>query len=434
MNLLKIIHKITKEREKTYYTVPFFVEEGVEKITISYSYPNATKGIRGDMHPINTIDIGVMDQDGNFLGWSGSARDTICIGEYSSTNGYLSQPIRSGEWKIIVGAYHIEDKGVEVTYNIDFQKKKEQWLFGDIHIHSDASDGKYSPYKLACMAKKVGLDFIGLANHNNFSENFNLPKMNDLTFIPAVEWTHYNGHMNFLGVKAPFENSFIANDEKQAQKLIEHARSLGAVISVNHPKCNICPYLWENESFDMVEIWNGPMRPTNNRGIAYWTELLKKGKKLAAVGGSDYHKPLLPAKIGNPVTAVLSKSRSADDILEAIRKGRSYITSGVDGVRLEIACGEKFMGDTVTTDKRILRISSEKLKGENLVLVTNLGETTILKHCFGKICTNISLEYPTEFAYLKAIHKKHKTEYVRAITNPIYFELKTKKAGGNTNE
>lgn len=419
---LKIIHKITKDREKTYYTVPFTVEEGVEKITITYSYPNATKGLLGDMHPVNTVDFGLMNQDGKFLGWSGSARSQISVGEYSSTKGYLSEPIRPGEWKIIVGAYHIAESGVEVTYNIDFKKKERRLLFGDLHIHSDASDGKFDSLALARLSKKRGLDFIALANHNNYSENLYLPRENDLTFIPAVEWTHYNGHMNFFGVEEPFENSFIANNEAEAESLIAHARSLGAVVSVNHPKCRICPYLWKNENFDAVEVWNGPMRPTNIRGIAFWTALLRKGRKIPAVGGSDYHKPLNPARIGNPVTAVLSASRSSADILNAVKQGHSFITDNVKGVRLFISCGEAVMGDTVDTGDRLLKIEGENLKGESLVLVTDAKETVALKNCRGSVKLAVSLEEDATFAYVKAAYSVGKTEYVRAITNPIYFE------------
>lgn len=419
---LKIVHKITKDRERTYYTIPFNVEQNVEKITVSYSYQHGAKGLLGDLHPTNTVDIGLMDQDGKFLGWSGSSRSEISVGEYSSTKGYLSQPIKAGEWKIIIGAYHIVDEGVEVTYNIEFKKKQPEWLFGDLHIHSDASDGKYDAFTLARLAKKKKLDFIALANHNNFSENFCLPRENDLTFIPAVEWTHYNGHINLFGVNEPFKNSFIANDEAQAEAVIQNARERGALISVNHPKCSLCPYLWKNENFDTVEIWNGPMTARNLRAIEYWTSLLKQGRKLPAIGGSDYHRPLNPARIANPVTAVLSNSRSSDDILKAIAQGHCFVTSGVNGVRPIIRCGDAFMGDTVKNCENRINAEVENLKGENLILVTNNSETLIRKHCYGTVKTEISLPSDTGFAYLKAVRRVGKKEYVRAITNPIYFE------------
>lgn len=419
---MKIVHKITKDREKNYYTVPFEVESGVEQITVSYSYHRVTKGFLGDLHPTNTIDLGLMDEKGKFLGWSGSAKDKISVGEYSSTKGYLSQPINPGQWKIIVGAYHVVEEGVEVTYNIEFKKKQRELLFGDLHIHSDASDGKYDAATLAKLAKKKQLDFIALANHNNFSENYCLPHENNLTFIPAVEWTHYNGHMNFFGLVEPFENSFIANDEKQAAELIEKARARGALISVNHPKCGLCPYLWKNENFDTVEIWNGPMTARNSRAVAYWTSLLKEGRKLPAIGGSDYHRPLNPARIGNPITAVWSDSRSSGDILAAIRSGHCFVASSVSGVKLLLTCGNAMMGDTVRGYSNPLKIEAENLKGESLILVTDKGESVVEKYGFKSFTSETAVDGDIHFAYIKAVRRVGKSEYIRAITNPVYFE------------
>ncbi len=413
---MQLVHKITKDKEGLYYTVPFTVPENVVKITVSYDYYKPTKGMMGDIKPSNTIDLGLMDEKGNFLGWSGSAHKSIFVGEFEASNGYLTQPINSGEWQIIVGAYHVMENGVDVTYNIDFEYKKEVLLFGDLHIHSNASDGKFNAYELGLMAKEKGLDFIGLANHNNFAENLHLPHIDDLTFIPAVEWTHYNGHMNFFGVKAPFENSFIANTKEEMQKIISHAKGLGAIISVNHPKCSFCPYKWEDENaFDMMEIWNGPMRPTNERAVEWWTSLLRKGRKIPIVGGSDYHKPKQFAKLGNPVTAVYSESRGADDILNAIKSGNSFVTEKVDGIRLNLKYGDTVIGGTADFNSKVpLEITSNTKK---VILVTDNGEKEIF---ISNGIAKTTLE-KTKFAYVKVTKGIGKFKRICAISNPIYF-------------
>ena len=69
----EIIHKVLKEKEGSYYTIGFTVPKNVVKITVSYDYHRGTKGFMSDLHPTNTIDIGLEDADGRFLGWSGSA-------------------------------------------------------------------------------------------------------------------------------------------------------------------------------------------------------------------------------------------------------------------------------------------------------------------------------------------------------------------------
>lgn len=410
-------HRIPKEKEGSYYTIPFHVPDNVEKITVTYDYFRKGGGALADLKPSNTVDIGIEDEKGNFLGWSGSAHKSVSVGEYSSSPGYLCQAIKSGQWKIIVGAYHIMPDGVDVTYTIDFKFKGERLLLGDLHIHTTASDGKLSAYEVGTAAKDKGIDFVSLANHNNFSENYFLPHIDGLTFIPAVEWTHYKGHMNFFGAANPFENSFVANTKEDMQSLIANARLKGAVVSVNHPKCRICPYLWEDENaFDMVEIWNGPMRKTNTDGIKWWTDMLCKGRKIPAVGGSDFHKLKSFARLGNPVTGVYSKSPAAADILDAVKHGKAFISNSVDGVKLNLKYGEYSMGDTAKYDPDIPFIV--ECNSKKLTLVTDKGEKSI------KLSGNRA-EIKNEnfkFLYVKAVKGFGSTQIITAISNPIYFE------------
>ena len=410
-------HHISKDREGTYYTIPFDVPENVEKITVSYDYFRKGGGIIADLKPSNTVDIGLEDENGNFLGWSGSAHKSVSVGEYDSSPGYLCQPIKSGKWKIIVGAYHIMPEGVDVTYSIDFKFKGERLLFGDLHIHTTASDGKLSAYEVGALAKSMGLDFVTLANHNNFSENYSLPHIDGLTFIPGVEWTHYKGHMNFFGVANPFENSFVANTKDEMQALISNARSRGAVISVNHPKCRFCPYLWEDENaFDMVEIWNGPMRKTNTDGIKWWTDMLCSGRKLPAVGGSDFHKPKSLARLGNPITGVYSKSPAPEDILDAVKSGKAFVSDSVNGVRLNLKYGDSSMGDTAKYNSAIPLVAESNV--DRLILVTDKGEKSIkLTQGRGEIKPE-----KVKFAYVKAEKGFGKFKRITAVSNPIYFE------------
>ena len=419
----EIIHKVLKENEGSYYTIGFTVPESVVKITVSYDYHRGTKGFMSDLHPTNTIDIGLEDADGRFLGWSGSAHRSIYVGEFGSTRGYLTEPIMPGEWKIIVGAYHVAGESVDVKYSIDFEYRQELLLFGDLHIHSDASDGRFDINTLGKMAQKKKLDFIAVANHNNFAENFNLPNIDGLTFIKAVEWTHYKGHINFFGVAAPFGNSFISNSFDETQKLIADAKNRGALISVNHPKCRFCPYEWDNyDCFDMMEIWNGPMRPSNLDAIRLWTDFLKQGKRIPIVGGSDYHRPHSLAHLGNPVTAVYSQSRKDEDILTALRNGHSFVTSSVDGVRLKLEYADTLTGgEAVFSPIEKLRITAENMKMTSLILVTDQYEKKLCRPSNGSITLSEPIDSDVKFAYIKAVKGIGKFSAICAVTNPIYF-------------
>ena len=419
MSDILINHTVKKSREGSYYTIPFQVPEDVSSLTVTYSYPRAAAS--GEP-PVNVIDIGLEDASGQFLGWSGSSRKSVTAGEFDATPGYRAAPVQAGTWHILVGAYHVQSSGLPVLYEITFEKKGPRWLFGDLHVHSTASDGKYDVPALARKAKSMGLDFLSVTDHNNYAENYFLPKVPGLTLIPGTEWTHYKGHMNFFGVRAPFGGSFIANDLYEMRRVVLEASSLGALISVNHPKCRLCPYLWEDDTvFDAMEIWNGPMRKANADAISMWTKLLQQGRRIPAIGGSDFHRRLSPVRLGVPVTAVYAASKSADDILAAVAAGHCYVTGSVRGVRLDMTCGGATFGD-VAAD-RTVTVSAERMPPFSVLRL--IGDSGVLfefseKH--GRVHEQVSLP-KTSFVYLTAGRAAAQDRGMpAAISNPIYFE------------
>lgn len=420
-----IKHHIPKKREGTYYTIDFPMPEGCEQVTVTYSYTHITGRFKTLHEIVNVVDLGLMDADGRFIGWSGSARSSVFVGPYASTQGYSMVPLKPGIWKIIIGAYRIPNDGLDVFYEISYTKASARWFAGDLHMHSNASDGKHDIFTLTKIAIKKRLDFIAVSNHNNYSENMHLPVVPGLTLIPAVEWTHYLGHMNFFGVKSPFNNSFIANNEEEMNDLVSDAKSMGALISVNHPKCSLCPYIWKSTScFDMVEVWNGPMRKVNMDAIKWWHEMLVSGRRIPLVGGSDFHRSHPVVRMGNPVTFVYADSPSKEDILRAISHGNSYVTSSVKGVRLELFCGKSIMGDAIPRKSGLLlSVSVNNAKpGMCLQLISNEGIAVEWKSFRkGKLKAEIQISESWNFVYLLAERNFAGKKFCRAITNPIYF-------------
>ncbi len=427
MNKLIIEHNIPKSAEGTYYTIPFTVPEGsIDRITVTYSYNRiSAKDIKSAAR-VNIVDLGLEDASGRFLGWSGSARNSVFVGPYAATSGYLMTEITPGDWHILVGAYKIPEAGLPVHYEILFTPQKPRWLMGDLHMHSTASDGKHDIFTLAKIAQKEDLDFIAVTNHNNFSENLSLPVVPGLTFIPAVEWTHYRGHMNFFGIAAPFENSFVANSEKEMLTLVAKAKEKGALISVNHPKDNLCPYLWQSDDcFDLMEVWNGPMRKANINGIAWWHGMLQKGRKIPLVGGSDFHRSRHIVRFAHPVNHVYAKSPAVADILKALSQGRSYLSASVSGVQLDLKYGESMMGDSAPIQVgQTLSVTAERLRpGMHLKLVNQDGVATEWRHFKnGKLEAEVPITSSWRFAYLIVSRNLLGMDYVRAISNPIYFD------------
>jgi hypothetical protein len=140
----------------TYFTVPFIMPEGIETLTISYSYPRhdetesqVENGVFIARKEINIIDLGLIAPDGRQVGASGSDKLSISISETRATPGYNPCKLVSGLWKIIVGAYKVAEGGVTVNYQISFTSKRLRLYMGDLHTHTFASDGVLSIEALA---------------------------------------------------------------------------------------------------------------------------------------------------------------------------------------------------------------------------------------------------------------------------------------------
>lgn len=330
----EIVRHFERSQQLQYLTVPFEVPEGVEILTIAYDYPMhfyenlpLSMGEFTVKKRVNTIDLGLIGPKGEQVGTSGSNKDEIFVSETVSTPGYQTVAITPGTWQILVGVYRVGAEGVDVTYTITFKMKQRRLLIGDLHTHTVGSDGILTLDHLARHARAHGLDFLAVTDHNQPISRESLPQVEGLTLIPGVEWTQFQGHANFLGVDQPYDGAFFANDLAGVQEKFMTAHERGALIVLNHIQDDTLPFTYNLASlpFDALEVWNGPMRMSNLRGIGMWDALLKQGLKVPAVGGSDYHADRFGQMLAGPCMGVYTQSTGMSDILEAVRKGQSYI-------------------------------------------------------------------------------------------------------------
>lgn len=330
-----LLRHITPAEQGLYLLLPFEMPANIAQLDLSYSYqthasePIATiEGKFSRTRRINIVDIGLISPEGTQVGASGSSRSEIMVSEVSATPGYQPHPLTPGTWQIILGAYVIAPEGVDVSLRLEFSPKVPRWLCGDLHVHTLASDGSLPLDHLAEHAHIHGLDFIAITDHNQPVKRASFPKVEGLTIIPGQEWTHYKGHSNFLGLEQPYQGSFIANTTEEVKRVFREAHQNGALISINHPyEANFgFQYDLDLVDHDLIEVWNGPMRPTNLEAIARWDGMLKAGRRQVATCGSDYHEDTFFQRLASPCIYVLADSNSESDILKAVKAGRSYFT------------------------------------------------------------------------------------------------------------
>ena len=375
------------EREGTYLTLPFTMPADTESLSLSYSYERHHVGKVGtggfiSRQETNVIDLGLIAPDGTQVGASGSDKTEIQVSETTSTAGYRTCSLVPGEWRILLGAYKVARAGVTVRYEVKFTPKRLRLFKGDLHLHTLASDGVLSVAELAQHAVRHGLDFLAITDHNQMVSAESLPRLPGLTLIPGMEWTHFKGHANFLGVDRPYDEPFFANDPGEVQARFKMARSRGVFITICHPFDELCPFQFDLNSipYDGLEVWSGPMRESNLRAVGHWHAMLMAGAKVPICGGSDYHRDHLFIIPGGPTTCVYAMSPSAADILSGLRQGHAYLTFAPNGPSLQMTAAEALPGDTVPfpSVKEIQIAANGLLAGDVLQVVSGRGSTPIL--------------------------------------------------------
>ncbi len=381
---------IDHSQQGNYFTLPFTMPADTESFSLTYSYERhhetesaVENGSFTSREEINIIDLGLIGPDGMQVGASGSDKLSISITETDATPGYHPCPLVPGEWQIIVGAYKVATEGVNVVYELSFTRKYLRLLKGDLHTHTIASDGVLRVEELAQHARQNGLDYLAITDHNQMVSADALSQIRGLTLIPGVEWTHYQGHANFLGVDHAYDEPFLANSIADVQRRFISARSRGAFISINHPCDPVCPFLFAMDSlpFDCIEIWNGPMRGSNLQAVGLWHSLLMAGKKIPICGGSDYHRDSLLLFPGGPTTCVYAMSAGPADILSALKQGHAYITYSATGPSLELTAGDSILGDSMDFSRvnQIEFLIDGLLTGDVVQVVTSSGSTPLLR-------------------------------------------------------
>ena len=248
-------------------------------------------------------------------------------------------------------------------------------------MHTTNSDGVLHQYELIEGCKKRGLDYIIITDHN-FNTLERSYSSDGLTVIQGQELTGYNGHVNIWGASVPFEPPYDLSDIDAYKKITEASAKNGATISVNHPFCSNCPFRMDLEDFpmDCVEVWNTIQHSDNNKALEWWVKKLNEGVKIGAVGGSDFHRNYGVDMIAMPTTITHAKSNSAEDILAALREGRSVITNTPDASMLYLSAEDAELGDRVELGSGITgKIIATKLHRGFILRVFN-NDKIIYEH------------------------------------------------------
>lgn len=332
----------------------FHVPEGTTRVHVEFHYePRFSAGQENH----NQMSLSLADPAGP-RGVYYLFRDYgITIDGVQPTPGFNAGPVRPGEWLIEIDTYRLLPPD-DIRYVIEVELSSDSddrqpvvyekpvrsargpgWYRGDLHSHSLHSDASWDVPDLVAFARKRGLDFVTLTDHNTVS---GLPQhdslaTDDLLTMGGMELTTYYGHAVVLDTRSWFEWRLDTPDRFTMPQLAQKVLDAGAFFITAHPmapgdpECSGCR--WEYEDMrpgntQAVEVWNGDWRPHNEWGLQLYYSWLNAGHRLVATAGSDLH-----GDPGEPwprwgVNTIYAEDLTEAALLAALRKGHSYISSG----------------------------------------------------------------------------------------------------------
>jgi predicted metal-dependent phosphoesterase TrpH len=188
----------------------------------------------------------------------------------------------------------------------------------DLHVHTEHSRDSVNSIKVVnerCRALK--LDGYAICDHNTLA-GLNPTHYDefDLVIVPGLEVTARGAHVLCL------QPSNVIKPGLSISETVDAIHNQGGTAVLAHPLSllkswvNIKEVL--NANLDAVEVANAAQWPFNY--IRGRNESLASKLGLPVTGGSDSH---IPETIGRSYTVVDTDSRDIEDILKAIKAGRT---------------------------------------------------------------------------------------------------------------
>lgn len=423
-----------------YQYVPFAVPSGTTRIDVSYRYDRSGGA--------SVVDLGLFEPGplalgtSSYRGSSGGARDTVTIAEDEATPGYWPGPIPAGQWHVMLGLYKIAPEGVDVEVKVETSRDPRSggrnsiaepssapvrqgaaWYAGALHAHTNHSDGQLTPAQLADKARGEGLDFLAITDHNNTTHQLAAPTRRDLLLIVGEEVTTPGGHFNVWGIGGArdYVDFRVPAGDPALDAIVTGARTRGAVISINHPAGTCFACAWTHAVPDGVTAMEiSDQRP---QALEMWDVLLRQGRRITAVGTSDWHRG--DTALGSPCVRVRADDLSTPAILAGLRAGRVVVVADaalpapdvtVRAGRAEARIGDELRlarGESIKIELRSLRA----YEGARVDLMWNgeIVDTAVM----GGTAPVVFERFAATTGYVR-VHVNRPDGAPLAVTNPIY--------------
>lgn len=235
--------------------------------------------------------------------------------------------------------------------------KGGRFFRGNLHCHSNRSDGLREPEEVVAAYRGAGYDFLCLSDH--FEEEYgwqvtdtrHLRDEGFTTIVGAELSSAQWGERNCYWITAAgLPSDFAAPPADDQAEAIRRARDAGAFVVMLHPGLNnlllaVADGLPGLDAIHAVEVYNhntAGYAPDRAEGAYMLDGLLEGGRRLLVNAGDDAHFGHPRDRFGGWVEVHCDRP-DPEALLEALKVGRYYSTQGpsfreliVDGTQLHV--------------------------------------------------------------------------------------------------
>ncbi|MGW6201679.1 CehA/McbA family metallohydrolase [Kribbella sp. NPDC055110] len=284
---------------------------------------------------------------------------------------------------------------------------------GNLHTHSNLSDGALSPAETAQVYRDAGYDFVAITDHFRAEYGFPITDTRELrsdgftTLIGAelhAPRTEAGQAWHIVAIGLPLDFAQPGETET-GPELARRARAAGAFVGMAHPSASLLTAV-DAESLDAahsVEVYNA-LSDRENRGDSWHLAdvLLNRGHQLTTYAADDAH---LHPQDPPPCQAwvhVRAETLEPDALIAALKAGHFYSSTGPELYDVHLEGDEIVVRCSPAT--KILLTGGHP--GAEVAQGTNLTECTFPLDLFRNTHCRITTEDATG---------------ARAWTNPIHL-------------
>ena len=221
------------------------------------------------------------------------------------------------------------------------------FLKANFHCHTNRSDGRLTPEECAAFYRSAGYDILSVTDHRKVTEI----RCDGLLMIPGTEldYNFFRGqcvHILGLGMEKDIETQW--DPAGTPQEGIDLIARLGGIAVLAHPawSLNTPAFIGSLSGLSGAEIWNSVSTLPVNGDRADASSLLdvtfaSGGALLPLFANDDSHQYETEAGVAS--TMVQAGERTVPAVMDALRAGRFYATTGPRLEQIEYRDGREIL-------------------------------------------------------------------------------------------